>query len=143
MMGHMKITMLGEYAIRAMMHLAENNFGEIVHISAVSQKWKIPESALRKIIPQLRRGGLIRSTRGNSGGISLAKDAHFITPLDIIECVEGEIILNPCLTDAGQCDRTSLCAMHSVWHQARDQLRDTLCGTSLFELVEKERVRIK
>ena len=120
---HMKITMLGEYAIRAMMHLAENNSGKVVHISTVSQKWNIPESALRKISPQLRRAGLIRSVRGNSGGISLAKDASFITPLDIIECVEGEIILNPCLTDPGQCDRTSVCAMHSVWQEARDQLQ--------------------
>jgi Rrf2 family transcriptional regulator, iron-sulfur cluster assembly transcription factor len=134
----MKITMLGEYAIRAMMHLAAHTDSEVINISAVSEKWDIPESILRKVIPQLRRGGFIQSTRGNSGGISLARDAHLITPLDIIECVEGEIVLNPCILDPKTCNRSELCAMHAIWIQARDQLRQTLSSTSLSELVGKE-----
>ena len=134
----MKITRLGEYAIRAMMHLAGHGDSDVVNIGAVSKKWNIPESILRKVIPQLRRGGFIQSARGNNGGISLARDAHLISPLDIIECVEGEIVLNPCIMDPNTCNRTELCAMHSVWIQARDQLRRTLCSTSLSDLVEKE-----
>jgi Rrf2 family transcriptional regulator, iron-sulfur cluster assembly transcription factor len=134
----MKITMLGEYAIRAMMHLAAHTDSEVINISAVSEKWDIPESILRKVIPQLRRGGFIQSTRGNSGGISLARDAHLITPLDIIECVEGEIVLNPCILDPKTCNRSEVCAMHAIWIQARDQLRQTLSSTSLSELVGKE-----
>ena len=134
----MKITRLGEYAIRAMMHLAAHGDNEVVNISAVSKKWDIPDSILRKVIPQLRRGGFIQSARGNNGGISLATDAHLITPLDIIECVEGEIVMNPCIMDPKTCNRTEICAMHAVWIQARDQLRRTLCSISLSDLAKKE-----
>ncbi len=134
----MKITMIGEYAIRAMMHMAAQGKGVVVNISDVSGHWDIPESILRKIIPRLRRAGFIRSIRGNSGGICLAGDAQQITPLDIIESIEGEIVLNPCLLNPEFCNRTEICEMHSLWNQARDQLRQILCSTSISEMAEKE-----
>jgi Rrf2 family protein len=130
--------MLGEYAIRAMIHLAGNSGHTVVNISEISSAWDIPEALLRKIIPRLSRAGLINTIRGHSGGISLARDASLITPLEIIECIEGEIILNPCLVDTDVCSRTEYCAMHLLWDQARDQLRQTLCSVSLSQLAEKK-----
>jgi len=65
--------MSGEYAIRAILHLAGENSNKNVQIQDISKKWKIPESFLRKIIPLLAKAGLIMSVRGSGGGIKLAK----------------------------------------------------------------------
>lgn len=85
----------------------------------------------------MRRAGFIRSIRGNTGGITLARDAQLITPLDIIETIEGDVVLNQCLVNPDICNRTEACAMHNVWSQARDQLRQTLCSISIHDLVYK------
>jgi Rrf2 family iron-sulfur cluster assembly transcriptional regulator len=99
----MQITMLGEYAIRTMMYLASCGENTIVNIKEVSNMWDIPESFLRKIIPKLTRAGYISSHRGKNGGIYLARPAETITPLDIIESVEGEISLNRCVLFPEEC----------------------------------------
>lgn len=131
----MQITMLGEYAIRTMMHLAARGEDTVVNIREVSEKWDIPEAFLRKIIPRLIRAGYINSNRGNSGGIFLIRPAATITPLDILESVEGEISLNRCVLFPGECKRSTLCSMHEIWQEARINLRRVLNSKSISDLV--------
>ena len=90
----MQLTMTGEYAVRAMIHLASLPEGMTVQISSISAEWDIPETFLRKIVGLLSRAHLIISRRGNGGGIQLAKSPADITLVDVIEAVEGKISLN-------------------------------------------------
>ena len=133
----MQITMLGEYAIRTIVHLATCGENTVVHIREISARWSIPESFLRKIIPKLNRAGFIGTIRGNNGGIYLNRPADSITPLDIIESVEGEISLNRCVLFPAECRHSEYCSMHSLWQEARIQLRKILSSQSIDELVQK------
>ena len=74
--GPMQLTMTGEYAVRAMMHVASLPKGDRARIPSISREWDIPEKFLRKIIAKLTKGGLLRSHRGAGGGVSLAKPAR-------------------------------------------------------------------
>ena len=131
----MQITMLTEYAIRTMMHLAECGEDKVVNIRDVSEKRDIPEAFLRKIIPRLIRAGYINSNRGNSGGIYLTRPAGDITPLDILESIEGEIALNRCVLFPGECKHSTSCSMHAIWQEARIHLRQVLSSKSISDLV--------
>ena len=71
----MQLTLTGEYAIRAMIHLASGKDDSIFQIAEISNVNNIPEKFLRKIIPQLSFAGLIQSQRGIGGGIKLGKPA--------------------------------------------------------------------
>ena len=135
----MRITKLGDYAIRTMMHLAASDTGEIIRISEISGQWDIPESFLRKIIPLLNRAGLIRSVRGNKGGIVLAGDAKEMSVLQIIESVSGEISLNNCVLNPFSCSLIDKCRMHDLWAAAQTQLRATLAERSLADLAENQK----
>ncbi len=130
----MQLTMMGEYAIRAMMHLSARPFGTIVPISDVSVQWDIPESFLRKISAQLAKARLIITQRGVGGGLSLARPAEEITLLDVMEAVEGPLSLNKCLINPRVCSRTSWCAVHLLWSEGQEKLKDTLRSRSLAEL---------
>lgn len=70
----MQLTLAGEYAIRTMIHLAENEDRDIITIKEIAEQQNIPEKFLRKIIPQLCAAGLIKSYKGNGGGISFQKN---------------------------------------------------------------------
>jgi Rrf2 family transcriptional regulator, iron-sulfur cluster assembly transcription factor len=131
----MQLTLTGEYAVRAMIHLASVPPGELAQISDISARWDIPENFLRKIIPSLTKSGMIASRRGNGGGVSLAKPAESITLLDVIEAVEGPMYLNKCLIGPEFCNRTAWCVVHCVWSEAQETLKGILRSKSIAELV--------
>jgi len=135
--------MSGEYAIRAMLHLAGVENGKTLQIQDVSNGWQIPENFLRKIIPLLVRAGLIISVRGSGGGIKLGRPASTITALDVIEAVEGKIFLNKCLFSNEVCDRVEWCSMHEVWDEAQAKLKEVLQSKTLSHLASLNTERLK
>ncbi len=137
----MQLTMTGEYAIRAMIHLAALPWGTVAQIAEISSQWDIPENFLRKITAQLSKAGLIRSQRGIGGGVQLAKPAETLTLLNVIEAVEGKLYLNKCLIGPQFCNRTSWCAVHLVWCEAQQKLKEILSTHSLAELVATNTAR--
>ena len=134
----MQLTMTGEYAVRAMMHLASQPKGTIAQIPDISKEWEIPEKFLRKIVARLTKGGLLLSHRGEGGGVSLAKTAKQITLLDVIELVEGPMSLNKCLINPRFCRRTKTCKVHLVWCEARTAMRCILNSRTLAELAQAQ-----
>jgi len=139
----MQLTMSGEYGIRAMLHIASFNNRSLVQILDISKEWGIPESFLRKIIPQLAKAGLINSHRGMGGGLELAKTPDQITALEVIEAVEGKMYLNRCLFSTDICERSEWCSMHTVWIEAQEKLKEVLNSKTLTDLIEQNNLRRK
>lgn len=135
--------MSGEYAIRAMLHLAAENSNKNVQIQDISKKWEIPETFLRKIIPLLTKAGLVMSVRGSGGGIKLARSSEKITALNVIEAVEGKIFLNKCLFSDDVCSSSSWCSMHEVWDEAQANLKKVLGSKSIAQLAAINTQRIQ
>jgi len=130
----MQLTLAGEYAIRTMIHLAENEGREIITIKEIAEEQKIPEKFLRKIIPKLCNAGLIKTIKGLGGGISFAKNPDNITPYDIIQAVEGPLALNKCLIDKTFCSNTRWCSVHTLWCDLLLIMREKLASKSIKQL---------
>ncbi|MBI5472762.1 MAG: Rrf2 family transcriptional regulator [Ignavibacteriae bacterium] len=130
----MQLTMTGEYAVRAMIHLSTLPFGTIIQISEVSKEWNIPENFLRKITAQLAGADLITSQRGINGGIRLSRPPESLTVLDVVEAVEGKIFLNKCLICDGFCPRDEWCQVHTLWEEAQVKLKEILSSKNLAQL---------
>ncbi len=130
----MQLTMTGEYAIRAMVHLSTLPPDTVAQISDISRKWDIPETFLRKIVARLVRAGFIKSNRGVGGGITLARPADRITLLEVIEEIEGPMALNRCLIEPDFCTRTKVCLVHGLWCEAQGMLRNLLASRTFAEL---------
>jgi Rrf2 family protein len=135
----MQLTMTGEYAVRAMVHLSSLAHGTVVSVADISRDWDVPVTFLRKIVTKLVRAGMINSFRGNGGGIALARPAHDLTLLDVIEASEGTMGLNICLLSLDACHRTPWCAVHTVWCEAQQKLREVLSSRSLADLAASSR----
>jgi Rrf2 family protein len=139
----MQLTMEGEYAVRAMMHLASHPKGSVARIPEISKEWDIPEKFLRKIVAKLTRGGLLLAHRGAGGGVSLARASKKITLLDVIELVEGSLALNKCLINPHFCRRTRSCSVHAVWCEAQTAMRCILGSRTLAELAASQSARLQ
>lgn len=133
----LQLTMAGEYTVRAMLHLASKPRGTVVQIYDIAQQWGIPENFLRKIVQLLTKSNLVLSHRGVGGGIELAKSAEEITLLDVIEAAEGKLALNKCLITPGVCFRESWCAVHLVWHEVQEKMKEILRSRSMADLAKQ------
>ena len=136
----LKLTRGGEYAIRAMIHLAQHPVGEVSALHDIGREQDIPESFLAKILQGLVHADLATSHRGARGGFSLAKPASAITAREIVEAVDGPISLNTCVVRPEECHRSPDCRMHKVWIEAQERMMEVLDGVSLADLAPEPAV---
>jgi len=131
----MQITRQADYAVRAVLHLAQMKNGERVATSTVAKEQHIPPSFLAKIISQLSIAGLLHTSRGARGGVTLAREAKDITLLEVVEAIDGPIQLNECVAEEGNCLFDANCPIRSVWCEAQEELVTRLKQTDFAQLL--------
>jgi Rrf2 family transcriptional regulator, iron-sulfur cluster assembly transcription factor len=136
-MSLMQIPRKSEYALRAMIYLADRP-GGIARGSEVAAREHIPKYYLEKVIRQLMRGGLVRARRGPGGGYQLARPASEISFRDIIEAAEGPITLNVCTDGSSSCALQPTCRMYRVWERGQRMLLDMFSDTTLQEIASSQ-----
>lgn len=129
----MQLTRQADYAIRALLHLSAKKTGNVVQTKEIASSEGIPEKYLPTIMRTLARAGLVRTLRGNQGGVLLARKPDEINLREVIEAIEEPIVLNRCLRD-GECDRESFCPVHPVWERIQQTLIDQLESTTFADL---------
>ncbi len=136
----MQLSSKGRYAVMAMADLA--HFGEKtsptrpIPIAAVSERQNISQSFLEQIFMELRRAGLVESSRGPGGGYSLARGADDISIFEIMQAVEEPVQMTRCsLEEIGGCVTGSRCLTHSLWQDLSQHIMQFLAETSLKDVL--------
>jgi Rrf2 family protein len=88
----MHVTAKADYAVRAVIELADSSQSSPRKVDEVAQAQGIPVSFLENILTQLRSAGVVRSQRGPEGGYWLAKPAEQINLANVIRAVEGPLV---------------------------------------------------
>jgi Rrf2 family protein len=131
----MQITRQADYAVRAVLDLAGRDPAIRVSTAEIGRRQRIPITFLAKIVAQLASAGLLRSMRGAHGGITLGRPAGEISLLEIVEAIDGPLMLNACVADPTACAMGEQCPVHAVWCQAQAELAGRLARTTLEHLV--------
>ncbi len=131
----MQITRQADYAVRAVLYLAEQNGAGRAPTSQIAREQKIPPSFLAKIVSQLSVAGMVQTSRGARGGVSLAREPKDITLLEVVEAIDGPITLNECVSDPSVCSFGDDCPVHSVWCGVQEKLVRELSATSFADLM--------
>ena len=132
-MSLMQIPRKIEYALRAMIHLADNP-GGVARGTEIARMEHIPKYYLEKVIRDLMHRGLVRARRGPGGGYQLARPAETISFRDVIEAVEGPITLNVCVDGSAACNLQPTCRMFRVGEEGQRVLLDVFSHTTLSEV---------
>lgn len=139
----MKLSTRGEYGLRAMVYLATHGSddGKMLHAQEISDIQDIPPHYLKQILARLRAGGLVRSTRGPTGGHALARDAYEITVGDVVGCLEGGvsgvegILAMPCNIGVGP----SHCVIKEMLLKVKRRVEEVLEENTLGSLADRQR----
>ena len=131
--------MKSRYAVRALTELARREQaepGRPVRLGDLADSRDMPLQFLEQVFAALRRGGIVRSRRGASGGYSLARPADDITVLDVVAALDG--VPSPAECTQGRCDQIDRCGASSVWIEAQHALEDVLTATTIGDLLRRE-----
>ena len=131
----MQITRQADYAVRAILYLAQIENNERVATSSVAKEQKIPSSFLAKIIAQLSIAGLLDTLRGAHGGVRLAREPRNITLLEVVEAIDGPIQINVCVEAPGNCPLEPTCSVRRVWCDVQNELVTRLRNTNFAQLI--------
>ena len=126
----MQITRQADYAVRAVYYLSQLGENQRAATSQIADEQQIPPSFLAKIVSQLSVAGLLQTSRGARGGVSLARAPEKISLLEVVEAIDGPIYLNECVANDGACVFSDTCPMQSVWCDAQKDLVDRLQNTT-------------
>lgn len=137
----MKLSLRGEYALRALVVLGLNYGQQVVRIQTISEKQNIPKRFLEQILNDLKSAGVVESRRGIAGGYRLSKPPEQITLALVIRHIEGPLAPVSCVSEnyyaRCSCPNEDLCAIRSIMKEVRDAIVAILEGVTVAELCQR------
>lgn len=131
----MRVSAKADYALRALIEIAERADGTAVSAEEIGRRQDIPHGFLQAILADLRRAGILRSQRGQAGGWRLAGPAAEVSVADVIRAVEGPLVNVSGLRPEEVRYEGNATVLQLVWIAARSSLRDVFEGVTLDHLV--------
>ena len=133
----MKLSTRARYGTRALLELALNRREEPVLLRNIARVQQISLPYLEHLIAPLIAGGIVRSTKGPRGGVSLAKTPEEIKLSEVIQLLEGSIAPVECINNPGICNRSEFCVTRDIWSELKVAMDGVLESTTLQDLVER------
>lgn len=128
-----------KYAMLAMAVLARNYGKHPVAITKIAESERIPPRVLEGILLKLKRNGFLQSTRGKTGGYSLARRPSEVSLFDIVLLFEGSVSMLSCVcADVYRpcefCKDESTCPIRSTFSAIYRHTVEVLRTTTLADI---------
>jgi Rrf2 family protein len=137
----MKLSLRGEYALRALLVLGLNYSEPVIRVQIIAQQQNIPKRFLDQILNDLKSGGFVQSRRGVSGGYRLARPPEQITLAAVVRHLEGALAPVSCVSERFyekcSCPDENRCAIRSVMKEIREAVVRIAERVTVAELCER------
>jgi len=133
----MRISAKVDYALRALVELSalELSAGGAVTRDQVASAQHIPIAFVGNILLDLKRDSIVRSVRGQQGGLRLAGAADQVTVADVIRTLEGPLARVRGLRPEQLEYAGAASSLPTVWVALRVRVREVLEGVTIADLV--------
>jgi Rrf2 family protein len=130
-----------EYAIRGISELAARGGGGRVLLDDVVSGTGLPRDFMAKVFQKLVHAGLLQSAKGRGGGFCLARPAHEIRLIQIVEAMEGPQAYDRCVVGLERCTDHMPCPQHDLYKPIRQRIKDYLSTTTAADLAASLRAK--
>lgn len=133
----MQLTQFTDYSLRALIYIAIKK--ESCNISEIASAYHISQHHLTKIIHNLSKLGIIKTTRGKNGGITMAVDPKTLNLKTVVCQLEPHFDLVPCFNKAKQnCCIAPACILKHVLFDAQKAFLDVLEKYTVADILENK-----
>jgi Rrf2 family protein len=137
-----KLSTREEYGLRCLLQVARAGEEASLTIADISRREGISQPNVAKIMRQLRRGGFVRSTRGQAGGYTLGRPAHAISVAEVLGSLGGRLFGQDfCQTRGGaeaECTHIGECSIRPVLWRLQEAVDLVLGALTLAQLLGRE-----
>ncbi|MFC1918998.1 RrF2 family transcriptional regulator [Chloroflexota bacterium] len=134
----MKLSTRGRYATRALLDLALQQGDGPATLKDIAGRQQISLRYLEHLVTPLIAAGIVRSSRGPKGGVSLAKHPGEIRLSEVIQLLEGSITPAECVDHPEICNRSESCVTRDIWSELKKAMNNVLESTTLQDLIERQ-----
>ena len=139
----MKLSVRGEYALRALLVLGLNYDESVVRIQTISEQQNIPKRFLEQILNDLKSAGVVQSRRGVAGGYRLARRPEEIPLAIIVRHIEGALAPVSCVSERFyekcSCPDESRCAIRTVMKEVHEAVVKIMERVTVADLCDRAR----
>jgi Rrf2 family protein len=123
-----------QYALRAVLFVAEHGADEPVRVDAIAAALNVPRNYLSKTLHTLARAGVLRSGRGPRGGFQLANRPDEIS-LARVAAPFDDLGSRTCLLGRASCGWKNPCSVHPHWEEVSSALQSFFRDTTIADLL--------
>src|SRR5262245_66223478 len=141
----MQVSSRGKYSVRAVLDIAQHSDGAPVSLAAISQREGISILFLEQLFQLLRKGNIVKSSRGSHGGYVLARDPSEITIGEIVRLIEPPLYTSSCFSkeeSVDDCRISSSCISGAIWKQLAEHVDNFLDSITLADLANKPKPEV-
>ena len=133
----MKLTSKGRYAVMAMADLANTKDKQTTNLTEISLRQGISISFLEQIFFKLKKNNLVRSSRGPTGGYSLARSPEEIKLSSIIDAVDEKVKTVGCKKESkkGCTGKSIKCITHDLWDDLETHINNFFEKNTLKDII--------
>ena len=126
-----------EYALQSILYIAlHSKNGNSVGLKKISESQNIPPHFLSKILQQLVKHRILKSTKGPNGGFTLNTSPMKLRLIRIVEIVDGLNIFDRCGIGLKKCSDKTPCPIHFEYKIVKEKIRQLLTDKTLSELCD-------
>ena len=126
-----------EYALQSILYIALHSKSDnSIGLKEISNSQNIPLHFLSKILQQLVRKGILKSTKGPNGGFSLKISPGKLRLIKIVEIIDGLSMFDNCGIGLKKCSDKTPCPIHFEYKIVKEKIKNLLSEKSLSELCE-------
>jgi Rrf2 family protein len=100
----------------------------------IAERHDVPVELLAKVLQRLVQKGVLKSHQGIHGGYVLARPSDTVTVAEIVEAIDGPLVLTVCGTTEDRCEQFSKCNIRDPLQRIRDRIIGTLMACTIAEL---------
>lgn len=103
-----------DYAM-VIVHYMSKNGADQLDSARMAALTGIPRPTVSILLKKLLKAGLCDARRGAKGGYHLCRSIDAISLWDVIEAIQGEVVISRCTSGDGACGKVGQCAVQSHW----------------------------
>lgn len=132
-----------KYAVNALVVLARAKDEGPLSAAMIADRAHVPGKFLEAILLDLRKAGIVLSTRGRAGGHRLRQAPEDVNMAVIVRLFDGAIGLVPCVTHlyyerCEECPDEATCGIHDLFTEVRQATVELLKRATLADLLARE-----
>ena len=134
----LKVTRLADYAV-SIIYSFSGSEAKILSSQDIVEKTKLHKATVNKLLAQLVKKNFLEPFRGTNGGYRLKKSLDNISIRELIEAIEGPVLLTDCQNkNANNCNLFNVCNTKNIWSFVNSEINNTLENIKIKDIKSKK-----